>query len=542
MGMRRDRVRKLSIGAACVLASACLGATAIRVDVSTEVDCGKDAPVVIVAGRDLGELQARLEGSLITSSRSGCLAADGTVGDMVLTPATTRDGPVAFAVMTRVDGQPPERCGDPALTQVDRNQCIVAKRSLRFSPHETVDVAVRLRISCAGVVCPSDETCVQGQCVSAGCVGADCSEQALTGESDAGTSSVKLIGAGGGSTCALGPYMGTPSSLRCWGRRVVAPPLAVPNPSLAYVGGDARGFAFNGDWACVVLNDGVVKCWGTLGNIPFGVLGNGTITDSALPTAVLGIDDAVAVVQGMSHTCALLQSGGAKCWGDGQFGQLGNSKLDSPVPTPVSVLGFAGAGATQLTAGTRHTCALLTDASVHCWGENNAGELGLGYTSAASLTVPQVVPGLSAIWVSAGGYSTCAVRKDGTVACWGDNTYGQLGDGTTTDRSSPVSVLGLTGMKAVSKGDSHTCALGVDGSVWCWGFNGSGTLGDGTTINRSIPTRVVGLTASQLVTGAGHTCALTSNGQVECWGSNSYGQLGDGTTTVRLVPTPVVGL
>ncbi|MBP9066769.1 MAG: RCC1 repeat-containing protein, partial [Candidatus Microthrix sp.] len=148
------------------------------------------------------------------------------------------------------------------------------------------------------------------------------------------------------------------------------------------------------------------------------------------------------------------------------------------------------------------------------------------------------------VGISAGGNHTCVVRGNGTVACWGDNAAGWLGDGTTTGSSVPVGVVGITDAIAVTNSDYQSCALHADGRVSCWGFNGQGQLGNGTTTASSVPVPVTGVTnATAVAIGNTHSCALLADGGVSCWGYNVNGELGNGTTVpLSTVPVPVTGI
>jgi len=193
----------------------------------------------------------------------------------------------------------------------------------------------------------------------------------------------------------------------------------------------------------------------------------------------------------------------------------------------VVLMGVAGAGAaraealpkaTAISAGGGHACALLSDATVKCWGSNGSGQLGDG-TRTRRLTAVAVRGLAGATSVSAGEAVSCALLADRTARCWGDNRFGQLGDGTTTSRSAPVAVQGLSGAVAVSAGGSHACAVLVDHTVVCWGDNSRGALGNGTRVSSPTPVAVPGLNDITAVgTGWGHVCALHANGTVSCWG------------------------
>ena len=196
----------------------------------------------------------------------------------------------------------------------------------------------------------------------------------------------------------------------------------------------------------------------------------------------------------------------------------------------------------QIAGGDAHTIALKSEGTVWTWGYNVYGQLGDGSTT--NRTTPVEVSNLSGITAVAGGFShTIALKSDGTVWTWGYNTYGQLGDETNTSRSTPVKVSNLSGVIAIANGANSTIALKSDGTVWAWGDNESGELGDGTTTNRKTPVQVSSLGGIAAIAGGSeHTIALKSDGTVWAWGHNRRGQLGDGTTTGRYIPVQVRGL
>ena len=277
---------------------------------------------------------------------------------------------------------------------------------------------------------------------------------------------------------------------------------------------------------------------------------------------------AIQVSAGCDHTCALLSNGSVACWGYNYHGQLGTGDtIDRYVPTLVK--GIDGEGiltdVIQISAGCIHTCALLSNGSVVCWGDNSVGQLGTGDTN--DRLVPTIVKGINGegiltdvVQISTGGYHTCALLSNGSIACWGLNYEGQLGTGDTEHRYVPTLVKGidgegiLTDVIQIATGYAHTCALLSNGQVACWGANWFGQLGTGDITNRYVPTLVKGIDGEGILTdviqisaGSDHTCTLLSNGSVVCWGGNWAGQLGVGYTTTEapygiLYPVLVKGI
>ncbi|MGB7540252.1 MAG: hypothetical protein WBM17_17050 [Anaerolineales bacterium] len=263
-------------------------------------------------------------------------------------------------------------------------------------------------------------------------------------------------------------------------------------------------------------------------------------TSTSTPKPMLNV---VSIVAGEGHSCALLSDGMVKCWGKNEFGQLGDGTTKNrDVPAPVRGLNNVRA----LTAGWGHTCALTGNGAVKCWGYNKNGELGNTHHTDSSRPVD--VNGLSTgvTTIAAGDDHTCAAMDAGEVRCWGFNETGQLGDGTNENRDIPVAVKGWTG-EAVSlaAGWGHTCALAAEGGVKCWGDDGIGQLGNNiNSISSNSPVDVFGLMrgVTAITAKGGHACALLVDGSVQCWGDNTYGQLGDGTAVNRMTPVTVAGL
>ncbi|MEZ4265742.1 MAG: lamin tail domain-containing protein [Myxococcota bacterium] len=293
---------------------------------------------------------------------------------------------------------------------------------------------------------------------------------------------------------------------------------------------------------CVTENAGSVRCWGNNGS---GQIGQGTTSSSVLaPSTVAGLTDIVDVQSGGFHSCALRSTGQVVCWGYNAFGELGIGTTGNAVTTPQAVPGLSDA--VQLSVGANHTCVVRAGGKMSCWGQGGSGRLGNGLSSDTPYPV-EVAPGAAGLFyaasVEAGADHTCAVGVDGTVACWGSNLYGALGDGSNSSRKTAVAASGLTGAVAVSSGEQFTCATTGSGGAACWGSNSSGQLGDGLSSSRKLPYVLPSIsTAVRVSAGRNVACALLADDSVKCWGANGSGYLGDGTGDDRGLPTSVVGL
>jgi hypothetical protein len=290
---------------------------------------------------------------------------------------------------------------------------------------------------------------------------------------------------------------------------------------------------------CALNSTGGVKCWG--GNV--GQVGDGTTSMRTTPVDVIGLQSGVAAIEvGGAHSCALTTGGGVKCWGNNVSGRLGDGTTTNRL-TPVDVVDLT-TGVAAIAAGEHHTCALTSSGGVKCWGRNVEGQLGDGTTTNRSTAVDVVGLSSGVTAIAAGGRHTCAIMDTAEVKCWGRNGDGQLGDGTTTSSTTPVDVGNLNNdVTSLALGSSHTCALETDGVVECWGNNNQGQLGNAIDSGFEpypTPEPVLGLTAANVGTGYYHSCAVRTSGVAACWGQNVDGELGDGTTVQRLTPVDVV--
>jgi alpha-tubulin suppressor-like RCC1 family protein len=318
---------------------------------------------------------------------------------------------------------------------------------------------------------------------------------------------------------------------------VVSGPAA-PARAAAFTG--FTRVAVGGDFTCARKSDGTVWCWG-LNNS--GQLGDGTTTNATRPVQVSGITNATQVVAGSVSACALLASQTVKCWGKNDSGQLGNGTTTRSL-VPVDVSGLTSV--TQLSGNYASMCALRSDNTVRCWGWNVTHQLGDGTTTDRS--TPITPSGLGSVaQVSAGVFGACARLVDNTVRCWGAGNNGGLGDGGQTySTSTKTSPTGLSDVAQISGGPGwgNECAVLTSGTVKCWGLNDNGQIGDGSTDMRLTPVTVSGFATSvvQMDVGFYSPCAALSNGTAMCWGWNGYGQVGNGSTVNPNVPTLVSGL
>jgi uncharacterized delta-60 repeat protein len=330
-------------------------------------------------------------------------------------------------------------------------------------------------------------------------------------------------------------------------------PVAVSTAGLL-AGKTVVDLAAGQNHSVALCSDGTLVAWGQGTS---GQLGNGTTTDSPVPVAVtltgpLAGKTIVALAAGQAHTLALCSDGTVVAWGANTSGQLGNnSTTTSAVPVLVPATGaLAGKTVTSVAAGDLHSVALCSDGTVVTWGANTSGQLGNNSTTTSLVPVAVTLTGKTALGIAAGAAHTLAACSDGTVAAWGRNHAGQLGDATTTDRLTPVFVNtagALAGKFVVvlATGAAHTVAICADDTLVAWGDNSSGQLGDGTRTPRTAPVLVnragpIGMfPVIALAAGAQHSVALTADSQLSAWGENSSGQLGTGDTANRLTPTPV---
>jgi alpha-tubulin suppressor-like RCC1 family protein len=288
---------------------------------------------------------------------------------------------------------------------------------------------------------------------------------------------------------------------------------------------------------CALKMDGTIECWGRNTE---GQLGRGTTqnANNDYPTAISNLNTAVAVAAGGHHTCALLVGGAVQCWGRNTEGQVGDASGADPIAAPTGIRTFATVPGLAIAAGGYHSCELMSDGTVMCWGYNHDQQITAGgFGSTYTATTAAMVAG--AVAVTAGAYHSCALLGNGSVDCWGYNNDGESGPAQSVFNTIPTSArqidastgAGVEGTTA--QGGYHTCALLTSGSINCWGYNGHGELGNGTATDPApfgAPVTVIGLAgpASSVAAGGYHTCAIVAT-TIVCWGANGSAQLGRGT-------------
>lgn len=304
-----------------------------------------------------------------------------------------------------------------------------------------------------------------------------------------GLTNVRAIAAGFAHTCAL-LVNGTVS---CWGDNDMGAlglgsitadqlqPVAVPGVA------DAIGVSAGDDFTCVLFEGGEVSCFGEADS---GQLGDGTMDQAVSPMPVLGLSATTSISASQFHVCSVLADGAVACWGNNAAFALGDgTETNRDVPVEVTNV----TRVLEVSAGASHSCARFEDGTVSCWGFNQYGQIGDG--TKIDRPSPTKAFGIAcAQAVSAGLLHTCVLVAGGTIECWGDNSVGALGDGTRTSRATAAVVQGITSAIELGVGAAyHSCAVLQSGSIACWGSNGDGELGDGTTSDSPLPVEVTGL-------------------------------------------------
>jgi len=299
---------------------------------------------------------------------------------------------------------------------------------------------------------------------------------------------------------------------------------------------------------CGLTSAGQAYCWGYDGQGQVGDDGSGV--NRLTPVAVqqpAGVTFA-SVHVGDAHGCGLTAGGQAYCWGRNNDGEVGDGTSGTSRLRPVAVQQPAGVTFASLSAGGSHNCGLTSAGQAYCWGRNDSGQLGDSTRRQRNAPVAVQQPeGVTFTALTAGGYHTCGLTSAGQAYCWGSNGFGGLGDGTSgTDRLTPVAVQQPAGVAFASlrAGGFHTCGLTSAGQAYCWGYNTFGGLGDETTTQRNAPVPVhqpSGVTFISVAPSGYHTCGASTAGPAYCWGSNADGQLGDGTLVSHPAPVFVAG-
>lgn len=564
-------VRGASLGLAAALALASGTALAACAPIpATEVI------VYLSADPDLRARATRLH--VVIESQEGEMvldhdeALDGSVAELARIPVIPRDGDASRLFVVRA-----------SLHDGGAELATIAA-TIRFRQDALTEARLRFERACASIACGDGQTCVGGTCVGScfdptplapvrpaiarcgsceRCVGGECepvADGAACGcPGDACASGTCVVSrpvsglvVGDDHTCASTEDW----DVYCWGANdegqlgtgTIGEPAtsAVPGHVLHPTGTWLSTLVGGSSGTCALLGDGHWWCWGSNW---FGQFGNGTAGLEPSPTEISGPE--IVELSGSSHFCGVDRDGALWCWGYNERRQLGTISEEAEVHTPARAaidLDIATFDADGL-----HTCVVTADDELWCWGYNNSDELGIGERIETS-AVP-VRPGCGAsqsgtCWsdwsrVATGEFHTCAIRRDGSLWCWGGNGGGSLGIGTSgAGESVPRAVAPGTQWSFVEAGYRNTCAIQIDGSLWCWGSGTSGEIGDGELELRTAPTRVADPPAGtrwQSVDLSGthdgaHVCGVRSDRSLWCWGRNESGQ--SGAPDVDVVATP----
>ncbi len=350
---------------------------------------------------------------------------------------------------------------------------------------------------------------------------------------------IKSITAGFDHSCGLLSN----GSAMCWGRnnngqigdgsttqRVNPTFVNSTEPFISIIAG--------GFHTCGLLINGGVKCWGSNNR---GQIGNGSSSDTVNnvnPTLINSTESFVSITADGLRTCSLLSNGSAMCWGLNTNGQVGDGTIGLRKLNPTFV--NSTEPFISITAGDLHTCGLLSNGSAMCWGDNENGQIGNGSSSAPVNNVnPTFVNSIeSFVSITAGDSHTCGLLNNGSVMCWGSNFYGQIGNGSsslTVDNLNPTFVNTSKSFVSIIADGLHTCGLLSNESAMCWGYNVHGQIGDGSTINRNNPVFVNPTESFVSITaGSFHTCGVLNNGSSMCWGQNDFGQIGNGSSSASV--------
>ena len=526
--------------------------------------CAADQPTQVLVWFDIEESSA-LE-ARATSARVRVFDADGfTVLDETRPLGEGRSAVTLPASISLLPREPDERNRFRAEVELlDGSDAVLALQRAEgvFSPNRLWEVHLRFSDACLEVECGFGDTCVEGACARAcfvpeepqpapcachcpcagdGCVDGFCEP----------TSPVVELSAGPAHACAIVEG----GQLLCWGSngsgqlgvgdsegRDLPTPVELPDAVAAVSAGWRH--------TCAVLADGSLYCWGDNDSGQLGVEGPGTRT----PLRVTGPEgsafgDVSLVAAGELHTCIVIGDGTVWCWGDNEFGQVGTGAMGAEVlpPSPVLTSGSMEGTKIALEAGFGHTCALQAIGRLWCWGRNFDGNLGLGDTDHRAQPERVLLSADSSdepVWTDltiGNGWHTCALA-DGQVYCFGDATDGRLGFASESKVSTPTLVPALVDIEhaAVGAGLRHTCAIAGDGSLRCFGTSPSGELGVGETPeSQRGPVRLADAGWERLALGESFSCGVRRGGAMYCWGTNDAGQLALGDREGRNVPVRV---